>query len=91
MASPAAKVTRLRELLQSELQDKDVQRFEESDLQLLVSKGFATQSDLEEATREHLQGPPGEAVKPLLINALLQTFHPAALQQGMVWPLRARA
>ena len=89
MASAGDKASQLRQLLESKLQQEDSADFEDPDLDLLVHKGFVTERQLGRATREHLRAGPGEEVKPLLIETLLEAFHPGALQPGVeVWPFR---
>ena len=81
--SPAVEVRKLRQLLQSELQEEIMRRFKTAGLRLLVEKSFVAKSKLQKATKAHLQGPPGKAIELLLIDALLRTFSPAAKQQRM--------
>ena len=75
-------VASLKRLLDSRLPAEDALEFGASDLRLLVRKGYHTERRLRQATVEKLQGPPGEAVQPFLIDILLKAFNPAAQQQG---------
>ena len=78
-----AQVASLKQLLdQSNLPAEDAVDFGASDLRLLVRKGYYKERQLQTATRDDLQGPPGDAVKPALIRVLLTAFNPSALQQG---------
>ena len=77
-----AEVASLKQLLESKLPAQKAQAFRASDLRLLAKKGFYEEWQLLTATRDDLQGPPGDAVKPALIRVLLTAFNPSALQQG---------
>ena len=91
MGSPDHEVDWLRQLLQSELQNREFQRFKAEDLQLLVRKGFVDRTALEDARKEHYQDLPGEALKPLLIDSLLSTFRRAKPLPGMeAWCMLVR-
>ena len=81
-AEVEAQVASLQLLLGSKLPAEDAVEFGASDLRLLVRKGYHTERRLRQATANRLQGPPGDAVQPFLIDVLLTAFNPAALQQG---------
>lgn len=81
LADELAAAASLKQLLSS-LPAGKAQAFTASDQRLLVKKGFYEKWRLQRATWDDLQGPPGEAVKPVLIRVLLTAFNPSALQQG---------
>ena len=59
-----------------------MEEFTISDLQLLLHKGYSAE-EIGFVTPEDLRGPPEDAVKPLLIDALLSAFNSALLDEGM--------
>ena len=77
-----ARVASLKQLLDSKLPAEDAVEFSASDLRLLVRKGYHTERRLQHATEKRLQGPPGDAVQPFLVEILLTSFNPSALKQG---------
>lgn len=62
----------LRQLLVDKLGRRDAERFSDTQLQDLLDKGYADESDLREATREGLTSPP--ALLPILIDKLKRAF-----------------
>ena len=76
----SAPLEALKTLLKAELSPEDYELFEEADFHLLLLKRFKNKYALQRATRSDLQGPPGEALGPLLIRAILQKFNPSALE-----------
>ena len=81
-AEVVAQIASLKHLLDSKLPAEKARAFTASDRRLLAKKGFYEEWQLLTATRDDLQGPPGDAVKPTLIRVLLTAFNPPALHQG---------
>ncbi|KAK9820582.1 hypothetical protein WJX72_011924 [[Myrmecia] bisecta] len=71
----------LRQLLKDRLPDREFARFETADYENLLLKRFKDEDALKEATEHMLRGPPGDSLPALLIQPLLQAFHPEALLQ----------
>lgn len=80
----AADITQLRELLEAKLLPEDAAEFEDDDLRLLVQKRYRNERTLKQATIAKLQGPPGPALAPYLIDALLAVFNPPKASEGTV-------
>lgn len=78
MASRAS-VKAVQETLRSRLPPSEFSRFAAQDFENLVRKRFTDVAALEEATKDMLQEPPGEALPALLIKSLLQEFNPSAV------------
>ena len=91
MIRKATDPAELRQLLKEQgLAEDDVLAFEDEDLQNLLDKGLRTPGMLFRANVAVLDRPP--PLPPILIEALLEKFNPAALTAGSGgWPRAAQA
>ncbi|MCJ1368719.1 hypothetical protein MMC16_007864, partial [Acarospora aff. strigata] len=69
----------VQEMLGSRLPSEEFRRFAAEDFENLVRKRFTDVAAFQEATKDMLQAPPGEALPALLIKSLLKEFNPSAL------------